>query len=131
MARLYLGIGIKNPPVVDGFGRISLEKDKELIKQAITDRLNTPRGSEFFNRQNGSILNRLLHQPNDAVLLDLLDFHIQETIETQETRVKYLGTDFLTDIKRPELIQCNIKVLILQSSESFSFIYPFYKEIES
>lgn len=131
MAKSYLGTGIKNPPVVTGLGRISLESDKALIEQSIIDRLNTPRGSEFFNRQNGSILNRLIHQPNDSVLVDLLDFHIQETIETQERRVKYIKTEFLQDINREDLIHCNIKVLILQSSEQHSFVYPFYKEIES
>jgi len=129
MARPYLGQGIKNPPVINGFGRIDLENDRALVEQSILDRLNTPRSSEFFNRQNGSILNQLLFAPNDAVLLDLLDFHIQETIETQERRVKYLGTDFFQDASRPELIQCNIRVQLLQSSEVMSIIFPFYKEI--
>ncbi len=129
MGRVYLGIAIQNPPVINGFGRIQLIDDRALIEQSIKDRLLTPVGSEFFNRQNGSILSLLLHQPNDAVLLDLLDFHIKNTIETQERRVKYVGTEFFNDASRPDLVQCKISVMILQSSETFSFVFDFYREL--
>lgn len=131
MARVFLGQAIENPVVINGFGRLQLINDKELIKQAILDRLLTQRSSEFFNRHNGSIVNQLIFQPNTAVLLDLLESHIKDTIENQERRVKYLTTDFFNDENDGAKIHCKIKVQILQSSEIFSFVFPFYRELES
>ena len=129
--REYLGQAIQNPPVITEFGRIGLINDKALIKQSVLDRLLTPLGAEFFNRQNGSIINQLLFEQNDAVLLDLLEYYIRGTIQDQCKRVDYLGTEFFQDENNISLIHCTISVKILQSSEVMSLVMPFYKEIES
>lgn len=130
MARAYLGQGINHPPVVTELGRIALVNDLELINQSILRILNTPLGSVFRNREYGSKLNELIFEPNDNILIALLDFFVFDSIEKWEKRITPKSIEFNTPDNKPELIEIQIYYEVLGSSEVDSFIYPFYRELK-
>jgi uncharacterized protein len=126
--RDYLGTGIKYPYEVNDFGRISLASQKELVQQSIYRILQTPVGSNFMNRDFGSHLRELLHEPNDNVLLSLLDYFIGDAISKWEKRVVFIDTAF--EVSEPDKIFCTPRYIIRASNEIDSFIYPFYRELK-
>lgn len=126
----YFGRGIKHPTEIDEYGRVMLSSDKELIQQSIRTILSTPVGSHFFNREYGSHISRLLFEPNDRILVSLLDYFIYDAIDKWEKRVKFIDVSFEQPPRQPELINCRPIYLIRKSNEIDSFIYPFYRELK-
>jgi uncharacterized protein len=126
--RDYLGTGIKYPYEINDFGRIALASQKELVQQSISRILLTPVGSNFMNRDFGSRLRDLVHEPNDGVLFSLLNYFISDAIERWEKRVQYIETDF--EQIEPDKIHCIPRYIIRASNEIDSFIYPFYRELK-
>jgi phage baseplate assembly protein W len=128
--RNYLGTGLKYPYKVNTYGRVELATENELIQQSILRILQTPVGSTYMNRDFGSHLRELVHEPNDTVLFNLLDYFIREAIETWEKRVSFISTEFEQPEENPGLINCIPTYLIRQSNQIDSFIYPFYRELK-
>lgn len=129
--RTYLGQGLKFPPEVDSFGRIALENDAELIKQSLAILFSEPVGTELMREQYGSQVRLAMFQPNDAIVLGLLDYFIVDAISKWERRIKIADIRYDQPIDKPETINCTIFFIIKQSSEIDSFVFPFYRELKN
>jgi phage baseplate assembly protein W len=123
----YLGTGIKWPIEITQLGSIAMESDVSLVVQSIIRYLETPIGTEFFNEDIGSRIGQIGYEPNDELLMVLLDMLIAEAVDN-ETRCEYIETVFTIDPDMPEVMQCTIHVRIRSSNEVTSFIWPYYKE---
>lgn len=129
--RKYLGVGIKYPYSIDQFGSIELQSDVALIQQSIIRILDTLVGSQFFNRSFGSYIRSLIFEPNDNVLVSLLDFHVTDAIDKWEKRVETTGVIIESSDTNPSLVNVRVEYRILASNEIDSFIYPFYRELKN
>lgn len=78
-------------------GYPNVKTDEQLIKDSIFQILNTRKGERFFNREFGSDLHKLVFEPNDEILKDLIDIEIKEAISRWENRVEVLGTSAVID----------------------------------
>ena len=74
-------------------GYPNIKTDEQLIKDSIFQILNTRKGERFFNREFGSDLYKLVFEPNDEILRDLIDIEVKEAIGKWEDRVEVLGTN--------------------------------------
>ena len=73
-------------------GYPNIKTDEQLIKDSIFQILNTRKGERFFNREFGSDLHKLIFEPNDEILKDLIDIEVREAISRWEPRVEVLNT---------------------------------------
>jgi len=121
----YLGNTITYPLNLVN-GKPTIANSQRSIEQAILAILNTDKGSRFFLPEYGSRLSELLFEPNDEVLTSLIRQFIFEAIQQWEQRVKFLGVSF--DIAE-DVVNCTISYRIVATSESLSFIFPFYRKI--
>jgi len=123
----YLGRSLKYPlHIVAGFPVYA--EGRDAIEDSIKTILSTPVGSRFFLRSYGSRLQELLFEPNDDVLFSLLESFVFEAIEMWERRVQCVRVDCERDA---DWVNCSIQYRILKSNEIQSFIYPYYKKLES
>ena len=122
----YLGNTINYPLNIVN-GKPTIANSKKSIEQSIISILNTEKGSRFFLPQYGSRLQQLIFESNDAVLLALLRQFIYEAIRDWEKRVKFLNVEFQ---QAEEVVNCTIEYRIVATSESLSFIFPFYRKIK-
>lgn len=129
--RKYLGQGEKFPPEITAQGRTALVNDIYLIKQSLFILFSEPIGTELFREHYGNQIRRALFHPNSSVVKSLLDYYIAEVINKWERRI--LLTDIVYDQPpdKPELIQSTVFFNVKQSSQSDSFIYPFYKSLKN
>lgn len=125
-SRNYLGNTVDYPLNLVN-GKPTIANSKKTIEQSIVSALNTDKGSRFFLPQYGSRLNELLFEPNDLVLKSLIRQFVLEAIQEWEKRVKFL--DVTIDIQE-EVVNCTIMYRIVATTESLSFIYPFYRKIK-
>ena len=121
----YLGNTVDYPLNIVN-GKPTIANSKKSIEQSIISILNTEKGSRFFLPQYGSRLQQLLFETNDTVLRSLLRQFIFEAIRDWEKRVKFIDVTFTQE---EDIVNCTIKYRIVATSESLSFIYPFYKKI--
>jgi len=126
-----IGKGIKFPIEIDQFGAVKTESGKNLIIQSIKRLLETPIGSQYFNRNFGSGLETLVFEQNNEVLFSLLDFMIQEAISNFEARVDLLSLNFRIEPKKPHIVFITITIRIKSNNEEESFVFPFFRELEN
>lgn len=127
MNRAYLGTAVAYPTVIDSRGRQATVSDALLIQQSLKIILSTPVGSRFRNRSFGSNVHLLLFEPNDTVLLNLLEYFIEDAIDTWEKRVQYEDVEFT---QLPDRIECLISYRIKASNAVDTLIFPFYRELK-
>lgn len=121
----YLGNTIQYPLNLVN-GKPSIANSQLTIQQSIFSILNTEQGTRFMLPEYGSRLSELLFEQNDEVLTSLIRQFIFEAINEWEKRVKFLDVTF--DI-RDDVVNCTIFYRIVATSESLSFIFPFYRKI--
>lgn len=129
--RLYLGQGIKYPFEVDSFGKIALESDAALIKQSLKILFEEPEGTELFREHYGSKIRLCLFEPNDVILISLLDYFINDAILKWERRISLFDIKYRQDPKNISLMMCSLNYIIKKSSEIDSFIFPYYRELKN
>lgn len=121
----YLGVGLEFPLNLVN-GSANLVRDSKLIENSIKDILNTPKGTRFFLPQYGSRLRELTFEPNDDILIDLMNLFIIEAITKWEKRV---SVDEVTFDVEESVVYCTIKCDILNKNEVDTFIFPFYRKL--
>jgi phage baseplate assembly protein W len=126
----FLGQGIKFPYEVDKFGRIALSSDVEKIVQSLQTLFAEPTGTELMREEYGSDIRLALFEPNDTIVRGLLDYFIVKAIGQWETRIKVIDIVYSTPIDKPDTIQCSVFCIVKQTSETFSFIFPFIRELK-
>jgi len=92
-----IGFDVKYPIEITEQGTPALVGGTSLLSQALKDRLLTPIGSRFFNRSYGSLLPRLLNEPNSQVAIPVIEEFVRECV-AQEQRVSFVSA-FISQIK--------------------------------
>lgn len=129
--RPWLGQGIKFPFEVDRFGRIALANDIDLVNQSLSIIFSTSLGSEFYREHEGSQLKEVMFEPNDQVVMGLLDYIVNDAIAKWEGRVRLADIRYDFPNNRPELINIYVFYTLRQSNEVKSFVFPFYRELKN
>lgn len=97
----------------------------ELIRSSILMILSWPYRDRFFLAEYGARLEELLEEPNDEVLISLVQYFIFESISKWEPRVIFRNSTIVSN--GAEKIEVNLQYVIKASKTTESFIYPFYK----
>lgn len=125
---IYLGKGESYPFEPNSAGGVLLTAGRELVKQAIADRLLTPQGSVYNLEQYGSLLYKLNFVQNDNILKSLIVFTVSEAL-FEEKRIRLISVD--CEQIGPAEMSCRVTYIILAANEIDSFVFPFYKELNS
>lgn len=125
----FVGTSFKYPLVVTTRSNLEKVSGNDNLKQSISSIITTPIGSVFFNENYGSMVSRLVFEPNDKILESLLDFHIRDAVEKWEKRVKIVGITFenVNEIQK----DCKIFFENRITNEVDYLVYPFLKEISN
>lgn len=119
-----LGKGLAFPIVLEN-GKARLSTGVELIRSSIRAILYWPRGTRFFNEDFGSLLLRLLQQPNDSQVKSLVVEYVFNSISKYEKRVTMLDASISNESDK---LLLRVTYRITNSNLEDSFIIPFYKE---
>lgn len=123
----YLGTAEKYPTELTSGGSIALVSGPDVIRQSIRRSLETGLGTVFFSRSTGSRLKQAQYEQNEDLLRSMLDLFIEETIQTHESRVEYINTDYVFIVENGKSwVQCTINIRILQSNEIDALVWPYY-----
>lgn len=127
MNEFYLGIGLKSPLLLVN-GKVQMVNQTDLITQSITDILTTEQGSRFMLGYYGSRLHMLYFEPNDIVLKGLLYTLVKEALDMWEKRIEFQSLECVQENDR---VDCSITYRVLQSNEVDTFIFPFYRKLNT
>ena len=122
----YIGVGVKHPTVLVS-GRDTTETGRPLLVQSMQRILGETYGSRFFCRGFGSRINEILFEPNDDVLIDLLNVFVIEAITRWEKRAVVTKTNIDIGVDK---INVMVEFRVLASNEIDSFVYPFYRKLK-
>lgn len=122
----YLGQTIKNPVSIVG-GRPAFVSGLDLLEQSILNILLTPVGTRPFLREFGSRIDRLVFEPNNEVLENLLWTLVKEALDNWEGRIKFLALK--CTFAGADRVDCAITYNVLSSNEVRTFVFPYYRKI--
>lgn len=122
----FIGQGITFPlqlvngaaPLLSGF---------DLIKSSIYTILSYQIGTRFFLTQFGSLIKKLLEEPNDADTANTLNIFVVDAISQWEPRVEKINCTMI--IKSPTQIDLQITYQILGTQQPNSFVFPYFTTI--
>ncbi len=77
------------------YGYPNIKKDIELIKDSIKQILLTRKGERVMLRNFGSNLHKLIFEPNDELLAELVKVEVEEAIGEWEPRVEIVEVETL------------------------------------
>lgn len=121
----WIGTGIQVPNTFNKLsGQININSGLSRIRQSIYTILSTSPGERFFLPEFGCELNKLLFEPNDLILKDMLQIHITKALTLWEPRIQLISissdTDYDTNIV-PVTITFKVKSLNVVDN----YVYPF------
>lgn len=122
----FIGSGLPFPiEIVNGRGVV--KTGFELIRSSIRTIVGWPEGRRFFLAEFGSRIERLLEEPNDDVLKQIIYTFIVDPINQWEKRISLINASIedITD----HSVQIHLRYRILNSQSEDSFIFPFYRQI--
>lgn len=123
----FIGKGIKFPLELVG-GSIKTVTGIDLIKSNIQFVLGWSYGERYFLPEYGSRLFELIEEPNDNVLVNIIEHFVINSLRRWEPRVRIEKIN----ITRPgdaEVLDVAITYLIRNTQIRDSFVYPFYTNI--
>ncbi len=121
----YLGIGLRDPLLLQNGEGVTIT-GAGLIEQSIGRILGEQVGERFFGYDFGSRIDEILFEPNDEVLIDLLQMFVFEAVARWEKRVKIDTVNIVQDGAK---IYAEVTVLILGSNEITTYVYPWYRKL--
>src|SRR6266851_4991593 len=83
----FLGTGWAFPPRIDARGRIALARHERDIEEAILMILLTPKGQRVMRPDFGCRIHDLAFSPNNATLIGLASYYVEEALSMWEPRV--------------------------------------------
>lgn len=124
----FIGRGIIFPIELAN-GRAIIRSGFELIRSSINSILGWPLGNRFFLSEFGSRLDELLEEPNDDVLFNLINTFVIDAVNEWEKRVELLsvGLERMND----HTLHITLYYKILNSQQTDTYIFPFYKNLSS
>lgn len=122
----FIGSGIIFPIQLQN-GRAVIQSGFELIRASIKTIVQWPEGQRFMLAEFGSRIERLLEEPNDETLKQIIYTFIVDPINQWEKRIA-LTSATITDVSS-EKVNISLRYRILNSQTEDSFIFPFYRQI--
>lgn len=122
----FIGKGLSFPIVlVDGSSKLST--GKELIKASIASILAHSIGQRFFLGEYGSRIEELLEEPNEQLLINVLENFITKALTQWEKRIQV--TSVTSQPTGTTGINIDITYIIVNLQVEDNFIWPFYTEL--
>lgn len=123
----FIGTGYSFPIMINSQGRPSIVRGLDLIKSSINLLLGWPKGQRFFKEDFGSLIDRVLEEPNDSITRTMLITYVKEAIQDYEKRIIVNKVT----IENVNYTTCHIIIdyVVRNSKVEDTLIYPYYKEI--
>lgn len=144
MARIVsglLGKGIKYPFIPSRTNGVSTNEWIDRINQSLFILFSTRKGTRLMNPEFGSNIENYRFDPLDSVLLDKLEYEIENCIKLWEKRINIDKIDFNLDSTTIDnhILYITINYSIINTDVVGNYVYPFrtgtqptyIKEIES
>lgn len=124
-----IGRGLQVPNSFDTTtGRTISNSGVERINQSIYHILSTRIGTRFFIPEFGSNLYKLVFEPNDYILKDLLIRYIAEALDRWEPRINNLTV--APDLEKHEnIVPVYLTYTLINTNVQGNYVYPFNREI--
>lgn len=120
------GKGLVFPIKIDEKGKAIISTGVELILSSIKNLLGYEYGTRYFLGEFGLALKSQLDEPNDDVLISILEYRFSVQIPQWDKRIRL--TDLtLTRVSASQL-NINIEVQIVGTNIRESFVYPYFIE---
>jgi phage baseplate assembly protein W len=122
----FIGSGLTFPIELNN-GRGVIKTGFDLIRSSIRAIVMWPEGQRFYLAEFGSKLERLIEEPNDDVLKQIIYTFIVDPINQWEKRISLTQAEIVSVDDRSINISLTYRILNSQSEDSF--IFPFYRKI--
>ena len=123
----FIGQGITFPIQLDSRGAAIIDANTDIVRKSILSIINWPLATRFFNNHYGSRIEHIMDEPNDAVLMGLLNHFVLESITTWEARATNLRVSMTR--KNEYTIDVFLKYTLVNTQKEDSFVFPFYNEL--
>ena len=123
----FLGTGWAFPPRVDARGRIMLASQERDVEEAIRMILLTPKGQRVMRPDFGCRIHDLAFAPNNATLLGLASYYVEEALNMWEPRIRVEDVSARVDPDAPERILIDVYYRIKATHDRRSLVFPFYR----
>lgn len=122
----FIGSGIVFPLELQD-GRAVIKTGFDLIRASIKNIVHWPEGQRFFLAEFGSRIERLIEEPNDSVLKQIIYTFIVDPINRWEARIVLVDAT-IVDVDFSK-VNISLRYRIINSQSEDSFIFPFYRQI--
>lgn len=122
----FIGSGITFPIELQN-GRGVIKTGFDLIRSSIKAIVFWPEGQRYMLAEYGSRIERLLEEPDDDILKQIIYTFIVDPINQWEKRITLTSAD-IQDVT-PYKVNISLSYRILNSQTEDSFIFPFYRQI--
>ncbi len=123
----FLGTGWAFPPRIDARGRVALARQERDIEEAILMILLTPKGQRVMRPDFGCRIHDLAFAPNNATLIGLASYYVEEALEMWEPRIDVDEVNARVDPETPERILVDVSYRIKATHDRRSLVFPFYR----
>jgi phage baseplate assembly protein W len=123
----FLGTGWAFPPRIDARGRITLARQERDIEEAIQMILLTPKGQRVMRPEFGCRIHDLAFAPNNATLLGLASYYVEEALAMWEPRIRVEDVSARVDADAPERMLIDVQYSIKATHDRRSLVFPFYR----
>jgi uncharacterized protein len=123
----FLGTGWAFPPRVDARGRIMLARQERDVEEAMRMILLTPKGQRVMRPEFGCRIHDLAFAPNNATLLGLASYYVEEALNMWEPRIRVEDVSARVDPDAPERILIDVYYRIKATHDRRSLVFPFYR----
>ena len=123
----FIGTGYTFPIKLNSQGRPDIESGVKILYSSINLLLSWTKGRRFFKEGFGSLIDRVLEEPNDSISNRLLVIYVKEALQDYEKRIIINNVK----VEKVDYIRSNVLISfsITDTKEEETMIYPYYKEI--
>ena len=123
----YIGKGLTFPIQINKTGGVDLETGFALINSSIKNILLWPTHQRIFLSEYGSMLDTLIEEPNDVLLVSLVENFIYKTLTTWEKRIEIIEV-YISGITHDRLY-ISIVYKLSKSNLEETFTFPYYRNL--
>jgi len=122
-----IGKGMVYPIILNDQGRPDLKTGITLIRSSILIILTWPLYTRYFLKAFGSRLYDLHDEPNDQLLKSLIKRFVVDALGNWERRINLIAVEITRESFDSVTIQLTYRIIDSQETDTFTF--PFYREI--
>lgn len=111
-------------------GDLSIVSGKEVIIQAIRNRLATRKGelAELGHPEYGSLLEEMIGEPNTEDTRRIIETLVRECLKYEPRIESILNVTATTEESTKDCVDINVHVKLKETRETLTVTYPFYLE---